>query len=267
MTSRGLSVLERGYVPTLSKLGRTVQMLIGPQEIHFVMTSDNTGDGGPLVSVRLSKDLVFEQDSYLCQSKHKNLIAFDYELKLLERVLHGASANQADALELRLSVRHIPDRSGRDGGGGDTTKPFLTFASRGSNLSVVQELPISKPFVPSDVDRLVRLIESDNVCRFYLDLQPILSRLGGAMDKFRRVADTVQIALVRNGDAHFQASHVHADVGVEYRGLEVVQQSERVVDFEVSVHRILPVHMCDRVRACVSYSFFVPLTANDSFSS
>ena len=78
ITSRGLEGLGRGYLPTLQRFGKTVVLVLGPEEVHLVSQQEE----GPFVFVRLGAPLVFEKGP-VCQSKHSmNLIAFEFDLKV-----------------------------------------------------------------------------------------------------------------------------------------------------------------------------------------
>ena len=44
--------------------------------------------------------MLFEPDTYTCDSRHLNLIAFEFEVALLRRVLQAAGANDNDSLEV-----------------------------------------------------------------------------------------------------------------------------------------------------------------------
>ena len=89
-----------------------------------------------------AQEAIFEPDTLKVQSKHHNLIAFTLDLALLSRVLRAAGANDADVLEVKLAMRNVA--SGPDGA--NQARPFLTFTSRGANLNMVQDLPITKPY-------------------------------------------------------------------------------------------------------------------------
>lgn len=56
----------------------------------------------------LVQDILFEPNTYICDSRHKNLIAFQLEVGLLRRVLQAAGAHDADSLEVSaLSCRNL----------------------------------------------------------------------------------------------------------------------------------------------------------------
>ena len=57
-------------------------------------------DGQPI----LLQEVLFEPNTYICDSRHNNLIAFQLEVGLLRRVLQAAGANDADSLEVSSSL-------------------------------------------------------------------------------------------------------------------------------------------------------------------
>lgn len=50
------------------------------------------------------------------------------------------------------------------------TQPFLSFSFKGFQLSMVNDLPVSKPMVPSEIDRLVEDKDAIQLCPYYLEL-------------------------------------------------------------------------------------------------
>ena len=44
---------------------------------------------------------------------------------------------------------------------------------QGSGISLVQDLPISKPFPAAEIDRLVAVKEVDVLCPFYVDIAQV----------------------------------------------------------------------------------------------
>ena len=239
--------------------------------------------GGVFVCVRLGRDVVFEAENFVCQSKHQfNMIAFEGELKLFERVLHGAFTNQADGLELKLSLRRLPNAppppAGAEAGAANTTantantitRPFLTFTSKGSNLNMVQELPISKPLASTEVDALISVIRSESVCPYYVDLIPVVEKLNNAVTTLKKISETIQVSLVRNGDAHFKAFRLqqYNTVGVEFRNLEVIPETQRMTDEDISQqryiapspHRVFLFLRGIVILICFSFSFSLSLS-------
>jgi len=146
-------------------------------------------------------------------------------IQLFERVLHGASSNDAGEVEMKLSLRRMPN------GGDVVSRPYLTFQTVGT-LSITSELPISKPFPSSEVDSLVRQIRSDQACPFYVDLMPVVENLNSSLQTLKKLSNACQVTLTRTGDAHVQAFRAQSGcvVGVEYRGMEVVPEDQRMAD-------------------------------------
>ncbi|KAG1670188.1 hypothetical protein FOA52_014964 [Chlamydomonas sp. UWO 241] len=165
----GVTLLDKGFLPTLEKFGKTMQVLLGADEVYFVQGPVNTD--GPSVTCRFGMDVLFESTSYRCQSKHHNLIAFQVEVGLLLRVLRSASTNGADSLEVKLTQKNM---AGKESVGGErTTQPFLTFTGLGDTMSIIQDVPISKPYSPSEIDQLCESKEVTTLCPYYVDLQPV----------------------------------------------------------------------------------------------
>ena len=75
---------------------------------------------------------------------------------------------------MKLTERPVP-------GGG--RRPFLTFICRGPNLHMVQDLPVSRPHGPGEVDALLASHKGGGTdsqgarCPLYLDLLPMAPRL------------------------------------------------------------------------------------------
>ncbi|QDZ23098.1 DNA damage checkpoint protein HUS1 [Chloropicon primus] len=226
LTQRGQRCLGRGFLPTFQRFSKTVVMILGPEEVHLVSHGGLAGesDGPAVCVVRLGSPLVFEKGP-ICESKHgMNLIAFEFDLKLFERVLHGASSNEAEGLEMKLSMRRVPNADNQ-------ARPFLSFQMGGS-ISITSELPISKPFPSSEVDQLIHLIRSDQACPFYVDLMPVAMNLNSSLQKLKKLSPISLVSLIRTGDAHFQAFRMQSGctVGVEYKGLEVIPENQRVAE-------------------------------------
>ena len=85
---------------------------------------------------------MFEPETYRTISKKDNLIAFVFEIPLLLRVLKAAGNNAADSLEVKLAMRTLSSGPSTQ----PVSRPYLTFASKGHNLNMTQDLPVSKPY-------------------------------------------------------------------------------------------------------------------------
>lgn len=86
--------------------------------------------------------MLFEPETYRTISKKDNLIAFVFEIPLLLRVLKAAGNNAADSLEVKLAMRTLSSGPSTQ----PVSRPYLTFASKGHNLNMTQDLPVSKPY-------------------------------------------------------------------------------------------------------------------------
>uniref|UniRef100_A0A061RQ64 Checkpoint protein n=1 Tax=Tetraselmis sp. GSL018 TaxID=582737 RepID=A0A061RQ64_9CHLO len=213
---RGLKILEKGFIPTLEKFGKTCQVLLGPEDIHFIQTGINTD--GVHITARIAQDILFHEDSYLIKSRCNDMIAFNFEVSNLLRVLRGAAVNGADLLELKLAVKTFP----MSGNSGSSSLPFLTFTSRGESVSIVNDMPISQPYKADEIEQLVQGLDSETLCPFYVDIQPEVPRLQSVLDKMKGLGDSVLLAVSKGGDLHIQVQHEQAELGVELRGLAVL---------------------------------------------
>mmetsp|Transcript_25710 Transcript_25710/g.56021 ORF Transcript_25710/g.56021 Transcript_25710/m.56021 type:complete len:319 (+) Transcript_25710:108-1064(+) len=230
-TERGLHILEKGFLPTFEKFGKSVQVLLGPDEVHFIQTSVNTD--GCHVTARFALEVLFETSTYKCQSKHFNLIAFSADVGLLLRVLRGAGTNDADTLEVKLSQKTLPAETA-----GETRSiPYLTFTGRGANVSMIQDLPVSKPFPGPDIDRLVAAKEVAALCPYYVDLQLATPTLHALVDRMKSLGDNLMFGLAKNGDVHVNVRAVNVLLGSQVLELPVYPQDVRA---QHPVDRALP---------------------------
>eukprot|EP00775_Hariotina_reticulata_P013050 gene13050-13177_t len=165
LTEKGSRSLATAFLPTLEKFGKTCQVLLGPEEINFVQTPLEAD--GANVSVRFAVSALFNSEGYKVQSRHFNLIAFAVDVGLLLKALRSAISNEAHTLEVKLTQKPVP----LPGQTELENKPFLCFTARGTALSLVQDLPISKPCTPSEIDQLAAAKEVATLCPFYLDLK------------------------------------------------------------------------------------------------
>ena len=131
---------------------------------------------------------------------------------------------------MKLALRRVAG-----GNAENATRPFLTFTSKGSDLNMVQDLPVSKPYSSTEVDALVRIIRSESVCPFYVDLIKVIEKLSHSLATLKKLSNTIQVSLVKNGDTHFQAfHHINSNtIGVEYRNLDVYPETEKVPDQDI----------------------------------
>lgn len=74
-------------------------------------------------------------------------------------------------------------------------KQHLT--QQGSALSLVQDLPISKPCTASEINSLVSMADVPALCPYYLDLMAIKPRLAAAVDRMKALSSVVHVALCK----------------------------------------------------------------------
>jgi len=72
---------------------------------------------------------------------------------------------------------------------------------QGSALSLVQDLPISKPFTVSEINSVVAMCAAQALCPFYLDLKSVQPRLAAAVDRMKALSSVVHVALCKVGEA------------------------------------------------------------------
>ena len=216
VSERGLRGLSKGFAPTLEKFGRTVQALLGPEDVHLVQDASNTD--GPYLTARIGGGLLFERGTLTISSKHRDLIAFTVDLQLLQRVLQSAATMGAEALEVKLAVRRVQV----DAEGATENRPFLSFTGRGAALNLAHDMPISQPYLPPAVEALYRAREHAGHAPYYLSLQQEMPRVQAVMDKLRSFRDRLDVGTTSAGDLHLFMRDEAAHVGTEFRGLGVV---------------------------------------------
>jgi HUS1 checkpoint protein len=210
------------FLPTLEKFGRTAQLLLSPTEVHLVQTALNTD--GPHVTARFDASTLFvtqPEGSYRVASRHHNLIAVSLDVALLAKALRSAAAAAAQAglggaddpdagvVDVRLTQRVVPgvaSAAAAPGDGGSNppppARPFLAFGVRGT---LSQDLPVSRPFGPAEVDRLAGAKDVSELCDYYVDLADCgVKWLQGLCERVRCVAQggVGAVATAASGDLH-----------------------------------------------------------------
>jgi hypothetical protein len=64
---------------------------------------------------------------------------------------------------------------------------------QGSSVSIVQDLPISKPFVPSDIDRVAQAKAITTYAPLYLDLASGGDRLQGIIERMKPIGTVLRL--------------------------------------------------------------------------
>ncbi|PRW59440.1 DNA damage checkpoint isoform A [Chlorella sorokiniana] len=220
LSDRGLRVLERGFLPTLEKLGKRCQLLLSPEDVHLIQGVTDTD--GLQVTARLANAVLFEEEGFKCQSRYNNQIAFSVDIALLLKVLRSAVGHDADALEMKLAMRSLPCATDA----APQQRPTLAFSWRGHNVTMVQELPISQPFTQRDVEELCRQKDITSLSPFYLDLQDEVLRTQALTDKLKGMSSELLFATTRHGDLHLQVHTTGVEFGSEVRGLSVLPAAQ-----------------------------------------
>lgn len=218
LSDRGLRVLEKGFLPTLEKLGKRCQLLLGPEDVHLIQQPSDTD--GLQVTARLANVVLFEEEAFKCQSWYDNHIGFSVDIALLLKVLRSAVSHDADALEMKLAMRSLPCAAA--GGAAPQQRPTLVFSWRGHNVTMVQELPISQPYTQREVEDLGRQKDVCAISTFYIDLQDEVLRIQALTDKLKGMASEVEVAMTKHGDLHLGVHTTGVDFGTEIRGLTVL---------------------------------------------
>lgn len=104
-----------------------------------------------ILVVWLWQEMLFIPESYKCSSRHNDLVAFSFDVSLMLRVLRSAHTNSADVLELKLCMRQLPAAASTQ----PVSKPFLAFSSKGHNINMVQDMPVSKPLTAAGKNILI----------------------------------------------------------------------------------------------------------------
>ena len=76
-----------------------VEIVLSSSGSMYILFSRAGSKGYPF----LLQEVLFEPNTYICDSRHNNLIAFQLEVGLLRRVLQAAGAHDADSLEVSSS--------------------------------------------------------------------------------------------------------------------------------------------------------------------
>ncbi|KAG2453525.1 hypothetical protein HYH02_001745 [Chlamydomonas schloesseri] len=214
LTEHGSRLLWKNFLPTIEKFGKTCQVLLGTDEVHFIQTSLNTD--GVHVTARFAAETLFDTATYRCQSKHYNLIAFQVEVGLLLRVLKGAAATNAHVVDVKLTIRQVTGPAGEP-----TSKPFLSFTASGASTNVVQDVPIGRPYSPAEVSALVAAKDVGAYCPAYVDLVPGLAAAQAIVDRLKAVDECAMLAVCRGGDAHLLVQTTSVALGAQIKDLPV----------------------------------------------
>lgn len=113
--------------------------------------------------------------------------------------------------------RSMPSPDGR----GTVSRPFLSFRGGGTDVQLVQDMPVSDPLRPAQVDALNECRDVD-MQAYYVDLQPHCATLLGVLDRLKGMSGNVAIGVLPTGDLHVRVHEPGVEFGVELRGLLVL---------------------------------------------
>ncbi|GAX73873.1 hypothetical protein CEUSTIGMA_g1323.t1 [Chlamydomonas eustigma] len=188
-TADGTDQLEKRFLPAMEKFGKTIQVLLSEEEVKLVQTPLDTD--GAQVMASFPIEALFDRSSYRCTSRHHNLIAFVADVGLLLKVIRTAAANVAEeGLEVKLSQKEFQVTGTEE----SEAKPFLVFKGEGQTMSILQELPISKPYTAEEIDHLVNLATTASLAPYYVDVGPCSTTLLAMIDRMKSVSGTLMMA-------------------------------------------------------------------------
>ncbi|KIY96220.1 HUS1 checkpoint protein [Monoraphidium neglectum] len=168
--------------------------------------------------VEPSKDVLFEPGTFNVQSRHHNLIAFSVDVGLLLKVLRSASGNDTERLEVKLVQKSVAMPGQEE----PVQMPFMSFTARGTSVCIVQDLPISKPFTPSEIDRVAAAKSVTQYAPVYLDLSSGGPRLQAVIERLKSIGPVLRLGICKNGDLHIQVSATNVMLGAQLQGLSVM---------------------------------------------
>ncbi|GMH40828.1 hypothetical protein BSKO_08732 [Bryopsis sp. KO-2023] len=215
----GVAVLNTEVLPALEKFGKACQLVLMPSLVAFVQDPVNT-DGAQVVW-RLPVDMLFEPDSYMLNSKNNDTIAFAFDLPLLKNVIRNAGGDNVASVEVKLVNRMVDV-----GAGATQPHPFLTIIAKGTDLKLKHQLPISAPFAPADVGRILEKVEFTSQCDYHLDIHSLILRVSQLTEKLKNIGDSLRLTTMPSGDLHLQVTGIGVFVGAEFRKLKVFPEDK-----------------------------------------
>lgn len=194
-----------------------MSVLLTPEHVWFIQTT--TDADGACIVAKADPSILFLPNTYTLQAIHKNMIAFECEIPLLNRVFKSAFSNDLRTLDVRLVQRTLPEGPG--------PRPFLSFRATGSDVQLVQELPISGPLRADAVDTLHQMSD-EPVLEWYVDLHPHQATLQGIVDRLKGISASVALSVARTGDLHLRVHEAGLEFGAELQGLPVLPATAAV---------------------------------------
>jgi len=164
------------------------------------------------------------------------------QVGLFIKVLRGLHAAEASDITIKLTQREVCLPDGRS-----ESTPFLTFVGKGPDVNVTQDMSITRPYRPDDVDILRKETKSGSMSAYYLDLRSVADK-GGLLprmvDKLRGISDHMTLSTTFEGDLHIQVASCASGGG----GRDMTLGSE------LSGMPVLPAHVKQQAKQLVSTS-------------
>jgi HUS1 checkpoint protein len=224
LSDRGIGILERKFLPTLEKFRKKSTMMFTRDTLFIVQqpTATSSTTDELQITLRLAANVLFEPGTYRCQSSYQDTVAFDFDVSLALKVLRSAASHGAATVDVKLTNAPLSSTAT------PTLQPALRFTWRGEghNIAMVQYLPVDKPYLKSRITELQnsRAIKEDatTLCPFYLDIEPVVGRVQGVVEKLGKIAPELSMVLTRTGDLHLRGLASEVRLGAETRGLAVL---------------------------------------------
>ncbi|XP_020209126.1 uncharacterized protein LOC109794075 [Cajanus cajan] len=213
VTSNGVKLLEKRFLPALEKMGKACHLCLTRDHAMFLHNLLN-GDGIQSIA-QFRKESLFHE--YRISSQNDDRIAFALDLSLLLRALRSAVAvasHSSARLEIKL-VKKLPPNSTQP-------MPFLTLETRACKSAVIQDIPISKPLSRALLlDLQTALHVAQDIPQTLVQV-PDLSQLLNLVDRMKLVGDVVNLFISKHGDFRVQVSTTLISLGAEFRRLPVI---------------------------------------------
>jgi HUS1 checkpoint protein len=224
LSDRGIGILERKFLPTLEKFRKKSTMMFTRDTVFIIQqpTATSSTTDELQITLRLAANVLFEPGTYRCQSSYQDTVAFDFDVSLALKVLRSAASHGAATVDVKLTNAPLSSTAT------PTLQPALRFTWRGEghNIAMVQYLPVDKPYLKSRITELQnsRAIKEDasTLCPFYLDIEPVVGRVQGVVEKLGKIAPELSMVLTRTGDLHLRGLASEVRLGSETRGLRVL---------------------------------------------
>lgn len=112
------------------------------------------------------------------------------------------------------------------GSGEVAQAPALRFSwsGEGYTIGMTHYLPIEKPYSRLNLQNLLSVRDAVNICPFYLDIQPEISRIHAVVDNLSKLAPEFQLITATSGTLHLYVAASSLKLGFETRALRVLPE-------------------------------------------